>query len=60
MTIEVILNGPGGELDRVSFETEARQDDPDFDDIVNDCVAEILNDWRFGVGDTITIREVTP
>ena len=51
--IAVILeNAPDCELERRVIDV------PNDDDAINDAVSDVLEEWRYSVGDTIKIREV--
>lgn len=53
MKIAVILeNSPDCELERRELDV------PNDDDVINDAVSAVLEDWRYSVGDTIKIREI--
>ena len=53
MTIDIILDNGGGELDKATIEIA---DGDDFDDRADDAISNVLDGWTFRVGDTIRIE----
>ena len=53
MKICIVLNGPGGELDRQTI--EVRDDDDSVE--ISHAITEALETWTLAPGDTIVISE---
>jgi hypothetical protein len=56
--IAVVLEGPGGELDREELTLDAAAYENDPDQAVNDAVGRVIEGWLLSIGDTIRIVEV--